>query len=261
MTKRSAQDRDVLHSYTLEQLVDIAKESPGCSTRPWFKWFPGNYLGSYRRQAMSLAGQGAYMVLLCREWQSPDCGLPSDFDELGMMAGATKEEWTQVGRSVVGMFRPSDGRLYSMRLLMCRAEMAMQSEQCRDAVMERWRKEQENGSSDTVVLRANIGRRPPSLSKSLSKSCVDLEIKKEKKEGRVIQRFVPPTTDEVKQYCLERKNGIDAEYFVNYYSAVGWMRGKTKISSWKRVVATWEKRDEKGQVNPSSYSKNGNYIP
>ena len=54
------------------------------------------------------------------------------------------------------------------------------------------------------------------------------------------KRFVKPTLDEVKQYCTERKNNIDAERFINYYEANGWKIGKNAIKDWKACVRTWE---------------------
>ena len=45
--------------------------------------------------------------------------------------------------------------------------------------------------------------------------------------------FVPPTVDEVREYCLARKNGIDPQEFVDYYAARGWMLGKAKMKDWK----------------------------
>lgn len=56
------------------------------------------------------------------------------------------------------------------------------------------------------------------------------------------KRFVPPTVEDVKKYCDERKNGISPEQFVNHYDANGWMRGKNKIKDWKACVRTWEQR-------------------
>ncbi|WAK79768.1 hypothetical protein [Flavonifractor phage Chenonceau] len=58
--------------------------------------------------------------------------------------------------------------------------------------------------------------------------------------------FVPPTVDEVREYCLARKNGIDPQEFVDYYSARGWMLGKAKMKDWKAAVRTWEKRRKGG---------------
>lgn len=54
------------------------------------------------------------------------------------------------------------------------------------------------------------------------------------------KRFVVPTVEEVKEYCLSRNNNIDAEYFVNYYDVRDWTIGKNKIKDWKACVRTWE---------------------
>lgn len=56
---------------------------------------------------------------------------------------------------------------------------------------------------------------------------------------------IPPSVDEVKAYCKERKNGIDAEHFVAFYNAKGWMIGKNKMKDWKSAIITWEKNDKK----------------
>ena len=59
-------------------------------------------------------------------------------------------------------------------------------------------------------------------------------------------RFTPPAVEEVRAYCLERKNSVDAERFVNYYASNGWIVGKTKMKDWKAAVRTWERRDANG---------------
>lgn len=58
-----------------------------------------------------------------------------------------------------------------------------------------------------------------------------------------------PTVDEVRDYCLERSNGIDPQYFLDYYTSNGWMRGKTKIKDWKACVRTWEKNNKTKTVS------------
>ena len=57
------------------------------------------------------------------------------------------------------------------------------------------------------------------------------------------KRFKPPTVEEVRAYCQERKNNVDPDRFVNYYTANGWMVGKTKMKDWKAAVRTWEKNN------------------
>lgn len=57
------------------------------------------------------------------------------------------------------------------------------------------------------------------------------------------KRFIPPTLEEVQAYCLERKNKVDAELFLNHYEANGWVQnGNKKIKDWRAAVRTWEKR-------------------
>jgi hypothetical protein len=68
---------------------------------------------------------------------------------------------------------------------------------------------------------------------------------KEGKEGKEViraKKFCPPTLDEVKAYCLERNNTVDAEKFFDYYEANGWVQGKGKpVKDWKACVRTWER--------------------
>ena len=71
-------------------------------------------------------------------------------------------------------------------------------------------------------------------------------------ENTRVTRFTPPTVEEVKTYCLERKNSVDAERFVDYYSANGWIVGKTRMKDWKAAVRTWERRDSRGSGTNAS---------
>lgn len=62
---------------------------------------------------------------------------------------------------------------------------------------------------------------------------------------------MPPSLDEVKAYCKERGNVIDAEYFYDFYQARDWMTGKNKMKDWKAAVRYWE-RDEKKRKAPNA---------
>ena len=79
---------------------------------------------------------------------------------------------------------------------------------------------------------------------------VSKEIKKDNKDKNInksLTRFIPPTVDEVSEYCLSRNNGIDPEEFVNFYESKGWMIGKNHMKSWQAAVRTWE-RSRKTEV-------------
>lgn len=80
------------------------------------------------------------------------------------------------------------------------------------------------------------------------------EVEKPKKEvvkSEKASRFIPPTVQEVVDYCLERGNSIDAQHFVDYYQSNNWMRGKNKIKDWKACVRTWEKNNDRRSNQPS----------
>jgi predicted transcriptional regulator len=58
--------------------------------------------------------------------------------------------------------------------------------------------------------------------------------------------FQRPTVEEVKEYCRQRGNDVDAERFVDFYEANGWVQGRGKrIKDWKAAVRTWEKGSNK----------------
>lgn len=65
-----------------------------------------------------------------------------------------------------------------------------------------------------------------------------------KKETKKV--FKPPSVEEVRAYCLERKNSVDAQKFVDFYQSKGWMVGKNKMTDWQSAIrSTWEKDDGK----------------
>ena len=57
------------------------------------------------------------------------------------------------------------------------------------------------------------------------------------------KRFTAPALEEVKAYCVERKNNVDAERFIDYYTANGWKVGKNPMKDWKAAVRSWERND------------------
>ena len=62
--------------------------------------------------------------------------------------------------------------------------------------------------------------------------------------------FTKPTAEEVKAYCDERKNNIDADKFIDFYESKGWLIGKNPMKDWKACVRTWEKG---GSSPPKSF--------
>jgi len=80
----------------------------------------------------------------------------------------------------------------------------------------------------------------------------DIVIVKDKAKAK---RFTKPTIEDIKEYCIERNNFVDAEKFFDYYSSNGWKVGKNPMKDWKASVRTWEKNStseqSKGKVQQS----------
>jgi len=75
---------------------------------------------------------------------------------------------------------------------------------------------------------------------------VEKEIEKDtrdrdkSKREKPIRNIIPPDVEWVRTYCEERKNGIDAQRFCDYYEARGWKLKNGPMRDWQAAVRTWE---------------------
>ena len=89
------------------------------------------------------------------------------------------------------------------------------------------------------------------IEKMIRTYCVSTEPTQKEPIKAKSTSFKPPTVDEVQSYCAERCNNVDAQEFVDHYTANNWFRGKTKIKDWRACVRTWEKNSVTKQVKSS----------
>ncbi len=83
-------------------------------------------------------------------------------------------------------------------------------------------------------------------SESESQSEVESESQIEAQGGA--RRFIPPTVKEVAAYCQQRKNGIIARRFVDFYAAKGWRVGISPMVDWRAAVRRWEAQNDNSTV-------------
>ena len=70
-------------------------------------------------------------------------------------------------------------------------------------------------------------------------------------KDKVYKRFTVPTIEDVKTYCTERGNAVDADKWFDYYSSNGWKVGRNAMKDWKAAVRTWEKSSfDKPKLTP-----------
>ena len=82
---------------------------------------------------------------------------------------------------------------------------------------------------------------------------IEKELELDDKESKPKKtRFIPPTLEQVQEYCDERGNDVDAQKFIDYYSSKGWVVGKSKMVDWKACVRTWERNTYGKPLNQTS---------
>lgn len=78
-------------------------------------------------------------------------------------------------------------------------------------------------------------------------------IKKKEKE----KPKPPPTVEQVKEYATKAGLNLDAERFVDYYTANGWkVGGHTPMKDWQAAARNWARRDTQ---KPAKASKGFDY--
>lgn len=92
----------------------------------------------------------------------------------------------------------------------------------------------------------------------------DKDVYKDKEEKESVKEkvahastFKKPTLEEVKAYCIERNNGVDAERWMDYYTANGWKVGRNPMKDWKATVRNWEKGEQRKPVESQQSRDSG----
>lgn len=214
----------------------------------WFKFYGQDWISDPKTLSLGASERSCWLTLLSYA-SINDNGMITFLSEeqLKIQAGIdpTSEEWDK-SKGVLEKFKT---------LEMIRIDNGV-------ITILNWRKRQE--TSLTAYERVKRYREKKRLDNENDNAKITLEenrieknrreeIKKENKESR----FAPPSLEEVSNYCLERKNGINAQNFLDFYSSKGWLIGKNKMKDWRAAVRTWENRDKPktNQVLNDKYAK------
>lgn len=91
--------------------------------------------------------------------------------------------------------------------------------------------------SETPMTDEPISENP------ISDKTTQLNTKELNTNKSTTKRFIAPSIDEVREYIEEKGYSIDPERFVDYYTANGWMVGKSHMKDWKATVRNWERNN------------------
>lgn len=104
----------------------------------------------------------------------------------------------------------------------------------------------EERRNNAALRRNDAVKRRKTVATVPDRTVPDQTIPKDKDIGAqtaptVSKAFVKPSLEDVKAYCLERQNSVDAEAFLAFYDSNGWRVGRNPMKDWRAAVRTWEK--------------------
>lgn len=84
----------------------------------WFKFYPDRFAGDEDVELMSHEAIGAYILLLCKAWNSTPVGtLPNDDRKLAKLARMTQDQWAEVREEVMEAWVEDGDRVYQKRMV------------------------------------------------------------------------------------------------------------------------------------------------
>ncbi len=180
---------------------------------------------------------GIYTRLLNHQWVNGS--IPNDIERLCKIARCTKKRftlgWTIIEKKFV---RNVDGNLINLRLEIVRDKQRKYSESRKEQAEKRWIKDNAHAHAHAKHMQCTDDALQSSSSKHKNK--------------KNIIGVIPPKSEDIKAYCSERQNGINAEQFFDYYESRGWMIGKNKMKDWKAAIRTWERNNKENPISNSS---------
>ena len=101
---------------------------------------------------------------------------------------------------------------------------------------------QNKKTNDTERNRTDTERHPKLKHKLLTKT---------KTKTKTETKNINPSLEEIKQYCIERKNNVDYKRFYDYYNSANWEDSSGKpIKNWKqKMIAVWEPKVIKKEIS------------
>lgn len=216
---------------------------------------------------------GKYEIVKSADFCGAECDFYSNGDEVGMTAlqlggclgysdpirninklVARNEYLKDEEFSVVVKLTTTDGKAYNTRLFtedgIYEITMLSRTSKAKEfrAFVRKTIKDIRQGKvasvdSEALVKVAECIGKMTTCFESLSARVDSLE-KKQQQQRRVEMRsdrvLCIPTIEEIEDYCEYLGEWLDADYFYDYYEAVGWIIGNGKqMKDWKATVRCW----------------------
>lgn len=232
---------------------------------PAFQFYPGDWRKDPNLSRCTHAEKGVWMDMLCIAFECDERGVlisqgtPWTDDEIaGAIGGdqsATLSHIAALLRKGVAK-RRNDGAIFSARLVRDESKRAKCSEAGKLGGNPNLTHPQPTlkggpkGDDKGHVKRTPTPSSSISSSSSSSVSSEDKNLPQKQGKRKPRTAFVPPTLEEVAEYCRQRGNSVNPQKWIDSYTSKGWLVGKVPMKDWQAAVRTWESNnfDAKGGI-------------
>lgn len=95
----------------------------------------------------------------------------------------------------------------------------------------------QNEQGGTSEFTEGVGSNLPNKDTSIINTSIINNVNK-----KTNKKFVPPTLEEIENYCKEKNYNIDTQFFYEYFTEGNWVDSKgNKVKNWKQKIITWSK--------------------
>ena len=227
--------------------------------RPAFQFYPADWFKDPGLRSCSLAARGLWIDMIALMHQADPYGhlvvnsRPVESAALARMTGSSTREVDQLLGELggAGVFsRDDSGAIYSRRMV--RDEDIRERRAAGGRLGGNPNLAAASKVSNKVNLPVNLKPTPSSSSSSsVDPSPSGIPSPPSGGSGKARKRataFTKPSLDDIRAYCAERHNTVDASGFLDHYTANGWRVGKNPMRDWQAAVRTWE-RNSVGRIN------------
>ena len=197
-----------------------------------FDFYYNDWLGGTRH--LDLVERACYLELLIYQWQNGY--IPREpLQRMNVCGVIDIGTWERIWRHIEDKFECIGIDENTPHL----ANMKMH--ELREHSIERWKKYIENGKKGGRPKSKPTGSKRVSVRKPVGK-----EEGGRRKDTNKEEMTIPPTLEQVTEFCKQHKLTIDPSEFIDFYESKGWIVGKTKMKNWHAALRRAEKWERNG---------------
>ena len=206
---------------------------------------------------MGMEGYGIFWALLEVLRVQPDYTYP--LVNIPIVAHKYYTTPEQVRRVVFdfGLFTIIEDKIFFSNGLINRMQVLDERRRKRSEAGKKGMRSRWNNNDDNNVITPLLQSNSTVITSKVKESKVKESLEKVATKRTA---FVAPSLQEVKDYISEKGYTVDAQRFIDFYEAKGWMIGKNKMKDWRAAVRTWMRRPDEPQKQTTYEMRTTNFL-